>query len=112
MPANTMLQENYTEIMGRITAAAERVNRSPEEIRLVAVSKRVALERVLAAIDMGQYIFGENYVQESMQKIPAIRKARPLDALLFQPIERHFDIRRLVEQWDTDQGGAVRQRNI
>ena len=83
MPVSTMLQENYTEIVGRITAAAERVNRSPDEIRLVAVSKRVSLERILEAIDMGLYIFGENYVQESLQKIPAIRKSRPLDALRF-----------------------------
>lgn len=78
-----MLQENLAKIMGRIAAAAERVNRSPAEIRLVAVSKRVPLERVLEAIGMGQYIFGENYIQESLQKIPAIRKAKPRDALLF-----------------------------
>jgi pyridoxal phosphate enzyme (YggS family) len=78
-----MLQENLTEIMGRIAAAAKRVYRSPDEIRLVAVSKRVSVERILEAIEVGQYIFGENYVQESQKKIPAIRKTRPHETLFF-----------------------------
>jgi pyridoxal phosphate enzyme (YggS family) len=78
-----MLQENLTEIMGRIAAAAKRVNRSPDEIRLVAVSKRVSVQRILEAIGVGQYIFGENYVQESLEKIPTIRETRPNEALFF-----------------------------
>jgi len=78
-----MLRENLTEILGRIAAAAKRVNRSPDDIRLVAVSKRIPQKRVLEAIGLGQYIFGENYVQESLGKIPSIRKAKPNDTLFF-----------------------------
>jgi pyridoxal phosphate enzyme (YggS family) len=78
-----MLQKNLTEVLDRIGAAAKRANRSPDDIRLVAVSKQVPLERVLEAIGVGLYIFGENYVQESLQKIPAIRMATPSDTVFF-----------------------------
>jgi pyridoxal phosphate enzyme (YggS family) len=78
-----MLSENLTDIHNRIAAAAGRANRSPDDITLVAVSKQVFLEKVVAAIALGHHIFGENYVQESQEKIPAIRRARPHDALSF-----------------------------
>ncbi len=69
-----MLQDNLTTISNRINEAALRVNRSPADIKLVAVSKRVPSEKVLGAIECGQYMFGENYVQEAQEKIPLIRK--------------------------------------
>jgi pyridoxal phosphate enzyme (YggS family) len=83
MSGSTVLQDNLTAIQDRIAAAAIRVNRSPDEIRLVAVSKRVSVQRILEAIGVGQYIFGENYVQESLEKIPTIRETRPNEALFF-----------------------------
>ena len=70
-------------MLGRIVAAAKRVNRSPDDIKLVAVTKQVPLERLFEAIGLGQYIFGENYVQESLGKIPAIRMATPRDTVFF-----------------------------
>jgi pyridoxal phosphate enzyme (YggS family) len=79
----TMLHENLTEILTRIAAAAKRGNRSASGIRLVAVSKRVSLESILEAIGLGQHVFGENYVQEALEKIPTIRKARPNDTVFF-----------------------------
>ena len=68
-----MILENLTNIKHRIARAASRVNRSPANIKLVAVSKRIPPERMLAAIDIGHFVFGENYVQETVEKIPYIQ---------------------------------------
>ncbi len=50
-------------------AAAQRAGRSPEKIRLLAVSKTVGLERIRQAIEAGVESLGENYVQEAQKKI-------------------------------------------
>jgi pyridoxal phosphate enzyme (YggS family) len=68
-----MLLDNLTDIRQRIAAAATRANRSPSDIKLVAVSKRIAPEKILAAIDIGHSVFGENYLQEALEKIPSIK---------------------------------------
>jgi pyridoxal phosphate enzyme (YggS family) len=58
-----------TEIRARIGEAAARAGRSPADVRLIAVSKTFPIERVRAAYDAGQRDFGENRVQEALQKI-------------------------------------------
>jgi hypothetical protein len=63
------IAENLKRVEERMDAAARRAGRNPEEIRLVAVSKTVATERVLQAIQAGVKILGENYVQEAKKKI-------------------------------------------
>lgn len=57
------------EVRVRIVAAARRAGRDPAEVRLVAVSKTYGAEHVRAAIAAGQHDFGENKVQEGLQKI-------------------------------------------
>ena len=66
------IAENIMRVKERIHRAAERAGRSPEEIRLVAVSKTVEPERILAALKEGIRILGENYVQEAQKKIPLV----------------------------------------
>ena len=66
------IAENIVRVKERIHRAAERAGRSPEEIRLVAVSKTVEPERILAALKEGIRILGENYVQEAQKKIPLV----------------------------------------
>jgi PLP dependent protein len=56
-------------IRERIADAAGRAGRSPDDVRLIAVSKTHPLEAVLAAAAAGQRDFGENKVQEALQKI-------------------------------------------
>ena len=56
----------------RIDLAAQRSGRSPERVRLVAVSKTVDPERVRQAIEAGAKILGENYVQEAQKKIEVL----------------------------------------
>jgi pyridoxal phosphate enzyme (YggS family) len=67
-----MLCENLQNIRQRIVKAAGQAGRSAEEIKLVAVSKRFSKEKISEAIGCGQRIFGENYIQESVEKIPYI----------------------------------------
>jgi PLP dependent protein len=59
-------------VRAAITAAAHRAGRDPGSVRLVAVSKTVDLERLRAAIDAGQNLFGENYLQEAKDKIDVL----------------------------------------
>jgi len=66
----------YSEIPGRlarirerIADAAGRAGRSPDDVRLIAVSKTHPIDAVRAAADAGQRDFGENKVQEALQKI-------------------------------------------
>jgi len=69
-----MIAHNLKIITERITAAAQRANRSPADIKLVAVSKHISHEKVLQAVECGQDTFGENYVQEAQKKIPLLRQ--------------------------------------
>jgi hypothetical protein len=64
-------------VRARIARAAGRAGRDPASIRLVAVSKTFPAECVRAAADAGQIDFGENKVQEGLQKI-AETAERPL----------------------------------
>jgi hypothetical protein len=64
-------------VRARIAAAADRAGRDPESVRLVAVSKQQPVEAIAAAAAAGQAEFGENYVQEGVAKIAALR-GRPL----------------------------------
>ncbi len=70
-PVNPIAQ-NLEEVRAAIAAAAQRSGRDPGSVRLVAVSKTVDLERIRAAIDAGQDLFGENYLQEARDKIAAL----------------------------------------
>jgi PLP dependent protein len=56
----------------RIAAAAERAGRDPAPVRLVAVSKTVAPERVAEALAAGVTDLGENRVQEAVAKRPRL----------------------------------------
>ncbi len=64
-------------IRARIAHAAERAGRHPEEVTLVAVSKTHPAAAVQAALDCGQFTFGENRVQEAHAKFAGLRAANP-----------------------------------
>ncbi len=65
---------NINKIRKRIAQAAARAGRSPDDIKLMAVTKTVSPERVKEAITAGIDLFGENYVQEAKEKIAALGK--------------------------------------
>jgi pyridoxal phosphate enzyme (YggS family) len=68
----TDIVSNVMGIRQRMAAAAERCGRNHEDINLMAVSKTIPPERVHEAIKAGITWFGENYVQEAREKIPAV----------------------------------------
>jgi len=56
----------------RIARAARAAGRDPDTVRLVAVSKTQPVERVRDAFRLGQRAFGENYVQEAVEKMSSL----------------------------------------
>jgi pyridoxal phosphate enzyme (YggS family) len=60
---------NLARLHDAIAAAAHSVERDPEEIKLVAVSKTHPAESIEAALAAGQRAFGENVIQEALPKI-------------------------------------------
>lgn len=67
-----MIAQNLGMIRDRISEAARRARRSPEEVTLVAVSKTHGPEAVMEAAAAGQVVFGENRVQEAKAKAPLV----------------------------------------
>lgn len=68
-----------------IAAAARAAARLPDSVLLIAVSKTFGPDAVIAAADAGQRMFGENYLQETLDKKLAVAAAHPELAL-----EWHF----------------------
>ncbi len=65
------IADRLTEVRARIAGAARSAGRDPASVRLVAVSKTFPVEDIHAAVRAGQLDFGENRVQEALQKIAA-----------------------------------------
>lgn len=61
------------EIKARVAAAEQAAGRAAGAVTLIAVSKVQPLARVEAALEAGQRVFGENYVQETAGKWPDLR---------------------------------------
>lgn len=71
------------DILDRIRKAEARAGRAPGSTRLVAVSKVQPLDRVIAVLEQGHRLFGENKVQEAAGKWPALRER-------FEGVELHL----------------------
>ena len=67
------VEQNLSAVRRRLEAAAHRAHRSPADIRLIAVSKTFDASAVRAAAAAGQRDFGENKVQEALDKANAAR---------------------------------------
>ena len=65
--------ENLALINDLLALAAVEANRGPTSIRLLAVSKKQPVEKILAAAAAGQVDFGENFVQEGLAKMALTR---------------------------------------
>ena len=68
--------ENLRKIRDLLAEAAVEAGRSPEDVHLLAVSKKQPLEKILAAADAGQRDFGENTVQEGIEKVTKLTQRR------------------------------------
>lgn len=91
---------SLVEIRRRVAAAATAAGRDPAGVTLIAVSKLQPDERVQEALEAGQRIFGENYVQEAQRKWPALREGRPgIELHLIGPLQSN-KARAAVETFD------------
>ncbi len=70
------IPRNLATVRARLETAAHAAGRDPASVRLVAVSKTFPADAVRAAADAGQVDFGENRVQEGLQKIRATSDLR------------------------------------
>ncbi len=77
----SLILANLQAVHAQIAAAARNAGRDPRAIALLAVSKTFGADAVIEAVQAGQLAFGENYLQEALDKITAIRAAQP-DLLL------------------------------
>jgi hypothetical protein len=67
--------DRLADVRGRVESAARSAGRDPSSVRLVAVSKTFPIEAVREAFAAGQRDFGENRVQEALQKIAALQES-------------------------------------
>jgi len=88
--------DRLSAVLARIAAAARQAGRQPTEVRLLAVCKQQPADVVRAAAEAGQVEFGENYAQEALAKIEALRDL---------PLTWHF-IGRLQTNKTRDVAGA------
>ena len=71
------IQENYKKVNNRIQEAVDKASRNRSDIRLIAVSKNQAVDRIEHLIKIGHRVFGENRVQEAKSKWLNIKKKNP-----------------------------------
>ena len=71
----TEIADNLDCVRAQIAEAAKRSGRALDGIELVAISKTHEAEKVRAAFDAGQQLFGESRVQEARAKIPLLPSA-------------------------------------
>ncbi len=77
------VQDNLLNIKNEIKKIAKECGRDPNTIQLIAVSKTKPAEQIMEAINTGQLAFGENYVQEGIEKIQYFKKNMPNNDLIW-----------------------------
>ncbi|SFG05788.1 YggS family pyridoxal phosphate-dependent enzyme [Oribacterium sp. WCC10] len=80
------IAENLRHVRERINAACERAGRDPKDVSLIAVSKTKPFSDVMAAHKAGSTQFGENYVQELMDKIEELSKSGETESVKWHMI--------------------------
>lgn len=68
----TMIADNLHAVRARIAQACTQAGRPVDAVQLLAVSKTFGPDAVQQAFDAGQRAFGENYIQEAVEKIAAL----------------------------------------
>lgn len=94
----TPIPERLQAIRARILQAAEAAGRAPESIRLVAVSKTQLSSAIRAAWAAGQREFGENYLQEALDKMAQLEDL-PLQWHFIGPVQSN-KTRPIAERFD------------
>lgn len=96
------IPQNLQAVRQQIATAAHTSGREAQDVTLLAVSKTFGADAVIAAAAAGQRAFGENYLQEALDKIAVLRATRPDLALEWHfigPIQSN-KTRAIAEQFD------------
>ena len=93
-----MIANNLQQLRARLQQACSEAERAPQEVTLLAVSKTFGADAVLEAHAAGQNAFGENYIQEAVEKITALAHLPlqwhcigPIQSNKTRPVAEHFD---------------------
>jgi pyridoxal phosphate enzyme (YggS family) len=93
------IKDKLQAVDAQIVAAARNAGRNPSDIALLAVSKTFGPDAVLEAYAAGQRAFGENYLQEALEKVAALKDRAPdiewhfigpLQSNKTRPVAEHF----------------------
>lgn len=95
------IQQNIEQVTNQIRTAEHKCGRVPSSVQLLAVSKTKPLNAIEAAIQAGQKAFGENYVQEGVEKVQYFSEhfknselewhfIGPIQSNKTKPIAEHF----------------------
>lgn len=74
MGLKRQIEANLASVRGKIAGAAARAGRDPDEVTVVAITKTFGLEYIQAAYELGLRHFGENRVEEAVEKLPAFEE--------------------------------------
>lgn len=92
------IASQVSKVLTRIEGAASQTSRRSDEITLIAVSKTKSAEAIEAAAACGLQHFGENYLQEALDKIETLHELDltwhfigPIQSNKTRPIAEHFD---------------------
>ena len=69
----SLIHKRLLQVKTQITEAEHRFQRLNHSVKLIAVSKSQSIPAIKEAIDAGQFVFGENYVQEALEKIKQLQ---------------------------------------
>ncbi|EAQ97678.1 YggS family pyridoxal phosphate-dependent enzyme [Congregibacter litoralis] len=114
---NDLIAANIAKVLQQVSSAQEKYQRPPDSVRVMAVSKTQSAEAVRDAAAAGLTDFGENYLQEALEKIKSCADLAltwhfigPIQSNKTRAIAEHFDwvhsvdrekiLRRLSEQRD------------
>ncbi len=94
-----MISDNLASVKAQIAAACQEYGRLSGDVRLLAVSKTFPAEAVREAYAAGQRAFGENYIQEGVEKTLALQELSGIEWHMIGPIQsnktrlvaEHFD---------------------
>ncbi len=75
----SQIEINLKSVQSRMVSAAEKAGRSIDEIKLVAVTKLLPIEMVSAGIKAGLNCFGENYPEQAVEKIQALKTEQNIE---------------------------------
>ena len=100
---------NWQQVTQQLEQACQQADRSINEVRLLAVSKTKPAEMIIALAEKGQRDFGENYLQEAVEKITQLQKLSETKNIVWhyigsiqrnktRDIAEHFDWVQTVER--------------